>query len=234
MGTAREPVSVSGLCPECRARVLKPNVRSGRGAAGSGVSSGIRRLYAARRRRYGSSILKSAAAGFRSCGSVAAFARIRMVIILTILHILICFFMIVVVLLQSGQAADLAGAFGGMGSQTAFGPRGSATILTKATTIAAALFMVTSMSLAILATRAAKASGSVLENQKAPITQPANKQQARRHSALRRQAATRFRCLRSIRRPRPRSPRPRSRNPPARSSGNCGIGRRAGLRYPEI
>ncbi|HTR36597.1 MAG TPA: preprotein translocase subunit SecG [Bryobacteraceae bacterium] len=100
-----------------------------------------------------------------------------MVIVLTILHILICFFMIVVVLLQSGQAADLAGAFGGMGSQTAFGPRGSATILSKATTIAAALFMVTSMSLAILATRAAKTSGSVLGNQKAPITQPANKQQ---------------------------------------------------------
>ena len=88
-----------------------------------------------------------------------------MVISLTIVHVLVCFFLVVVVLLQSGKAADLAGAFGGMGSQTAFGPRGSATVLSKATTIAAALFMVTSMSLAIMATRSrGKTSGSVLGN----------------------------------------------------------------------
>ena len=97
-----------------------------------------------------------------------------MVIILTIIHVLVCFFLIVVVLLQSGKAADLAGAFGGMGSQTAFGPRGSATVLSKATTIAAALFMMTSLSLAIMATRGAASSGSVLERQKAPAkTAPA-------------------------------------------------------------
>ena len=52
------------------------------------------------------------------------------------IHILVCVFLVIVVLLQSGKAADLAGAFGGMGSQTAFGPRGSATLLSKATTIA--------------------------------------------------------------------------------------------------
>src|SRR5712691_10967120 len=69
-----------------------------------------------------------------------------MTILLTIIHILVCLFLVVVVLLQSGKAADLAGAFGGMGSQTAFGPRGSATVLSKATTIAAAIFMVTSLS----------------------------------------------------------------------------------------
>jgi len=99
-----------------------------------------------------------------------------MIILLTILHVLICFFMVIVVLLQSGKAADLAGAFGGMGSQTAFGPRGSATILSKATTIAAALFMVTSLSLAILANRGASSTGSVLETQKAPAApaQPKN------------------------------------------------------------
>jgi preprotein translocase subunit SecG len=92
-----------------------------------------------------------------------------MTIILTIIHVLVCMFLIVVVLLQSGKAADLAGAFGGMGSQTAFGPRGSATLLSKATTLAAALFMVTSLSLAILATRGAAAStGSVLDKIKAP------------------------------------------------------------------
>ena len=68
-----------------------------------------------------------------------------MTIILTIIHVIVCFFLIVVVLLQSGKAADLAGAFGGMGSQTAFGPRGSATLLSKATTLAAAIFMVTSL-----------------------------------------------------------------------------------------
>lgn len=94
-----------------------------------------------------------------------------MIILLTILHVLVCFFLIIVVLLQSGKAADLAGAFGGMGSQTAFGPRGAATILSKATTISAAVFMLTSLSLAILYTRAGHAVGSVLD--KAPATQSA-------------------------------------------------------------
>jgi preprotein translocase subunit SecG len=76
-----------------------------------------------------------------------------MAIVLTIIHVIVCVFLVVVVLLQSGKAADLAGAFGGMGSQTVFGPRGSATVLSKATTIAAALFMLTSLTLSILATR---------------------------------------------------------------------------------
>ncbi len=86
-----------------------------------------------------------------------------------IVHIIVCLFLIIVVLLQSGKAADLAGAFGGMGSQTAFGPRGSATLLSKATTISAALFMVTSLSLSILATRYAGLSTSVLEDQAVPV-----------------------------------------------------------------
>jgi preprotein translocase subunit SecG len=76
----------------------------------------------------------------------------------------VCVFLIVVVLLQSGKAADLAGAFGGMGSQTAFGPRGSATLLSKATTISAILFMLTSISLSIMATRSiGGGSSSILE-----------------------------------------------------------------------
>ena len=91
-----------------------------------------------------------------------------MTILLTFIHVIVCLFLIVVVLLQSGKAADLAGAFGGMGSQTAFGPRGSATLLSKATTLAAAIFMITSLTLAIMATRGAASSGSVLERQKAP------------------------------------------------------------------
>jgi preprotein translocase subunit SecG len=76
-----------------------------------------------------------------------------MFILLTIIHVIVCIFLIIVVLLQSGKAADLAGAFGGMGSQTAFGPRGSATLLSKATTASAIVFMITSLSLSILATR---------------------------------------------------------------------------------
>ena len=91
-----------------------------------------------------------------------------MVVVLTIIHVIVCFFLMVVVLLQSGKAADLAGAFGGMGSQTAFGPRGSATVLSRATTVAAAVFMITSLTLAILATRNSGTTGSVLEKQKAP------------------------------------------------------------------
>jgi len=96
-----------------------------------------------------------------------------MTILLTIIHVLVCFFLVVVVLLQSGKAADLAGAFGGMGSQTAFGPRGSATLLSKATTIAAGLFMITSLSLAILATKNAGSSGSVLDKNKPAATKAA-------------------------------------------------------------
>ncbi len=72
-----------------------------------------------------------------------------MVLLLTIVHVVVSFFLIIVVLLQSGKAADLAGAFGGMGSQTAFGPRGAATVLSKATTTAAVLFMLTSITLGI-------------------------------------------------------------------------------------
>jgi len=86
-----------------------------------------------------------------------------MIILLTIIHILVSFFLVIVVLLQSGKAADLAGAFGGMGSQTAFGPRGAATVLSKATTIAAAVFMITSLTLSVAATRAGRTGSTVLE-----------------------------------------------------------------------
>ena len=86
-----------------------------------------------------------------------------MYILFLLIHVVVCIFLIIVVLLQSGKAADLAGAFGGMGSQTAFGPRGSATLLSKATTISAVLFMITSLSLSILATRNAGLGTTVLE-----------------------------------------------------------------------
>jgi preprotein translocase subunit SecG len=86
-----------------------------------------------------------------------------MYILFLLIHIVVCIFLIIVVLLQSGKAADLAGAFGGMGSQTTFGPRGSATLLSRATTISAVLFMVTSLALSILATRNAGLGTTVLE-----------------------------------------------------------------------
>jgi preprotein translocase subunit SecG len=98
-------------------------------------------------------------------------------ILLTIVHVVVCIFLIVVVLLQSGKAADLAGAFGGMGSQTAFGPRGSATLLSKATTISAIIFMLTSMTLSILATRSSGGGGSSSILDRAPVkTAPAPNQ----------------------------------------------------------
>jgi preprotein translocase subunit SecG len=97
-----------------------------------------------------------------------------MVILITIVHVLVCLFMIVVVLLQSGKAADLAGAFGGMGSQTVFGPRGSATVLSKATTVSAVLFMLTSLALSIYATRGGGSTPSILDKATKPAaSQPA-------------------------------------------------------------
>lgn len=88
-------------------------------------------------------------------------------LILTI-HIIVCIVLILAVLLQSGKAADLAGAFGGAGSQTAFGPRGSATLLSKVTTICAILFMLTSMGLWIMSAKGAK---SVVGGEAAPAQQ---------------------------------------------------------------
>jgi preprotein translocase subunit SecG len=92
-----------------------------------------------------------------------------MLILITVIHVILCLFLIVVVLLQSGKAADLAGAFGGMGSQTVFGPRGSATMLSKATTVAAAAFMFTSLTLSIMATRAGRAAPGLLEKASKPL-----------------------------------------------------------------
>ncbi len=93
-----------------------------------------------------------------------------MVALITALHIIVCAFLIIVVLLQSGQSGDIAAAFGGMGSQTAFGTRTAATMLTKATTYAAILFMITSITLSVFAARRAHLSGSVLEGSKSAPT----------------------------------------------------------------
>jgi preprotein translocase subunit SecG len=76
-----------------------------------------------------------------------------MIYFLVVIHVIVCLFLIGVVLLQQGKSADLAGAFGGQGSQTAFGPRGAANLLTKLTTWGAVLFMLISISLTILLAR---------------------------------------------------------------------------------
>lgn len=82
--------------------------------------------------------------------------------LITLLHILVCFFLITVILLQSGKAGDIASAFGGMGSQTAFGPRGAQTALGKATIVCAVLFMLTSITLAILTVSSKPNASSIL------------------------------------------------------------------------
>jgi preprotein translocase subunit SecG len=89
--------------------------------------------------------------------------------LLVIIHVLVCFVLIVAVLLQSGKAADLAGAFGGAGSQTVFGPRGAGTFLSKITTVCAVLFMVTSLALWFASSKGTK---SVIKEEK-QTTQPA-------------------------------------------------------------
>ena len=97
-----------------------------------------------------------------------------MIILVTVIHVIVCLFLIIVVLLQSGKAGDISAAFGGQGSQAAFGPRGAATALSKATTLSAVLFMLTSITLSIYAIKHG-GPGSVLQGVKsAPAkTQPA-------------------------------------------------------------
>jgi preprotein translocase subunit SecG len=84
----------------------------------------------------------------------------RLYFVLVTLHVVICGLLIIVIMLQSGEAADLAGAFGGAGSQTAFGPRGAATFLSKATTWCAIMFMMTSMALTMHQNSTVGAAGS--------------------------------------------------------------------------
>ncbi len=84
--------------------------------------------------------------------------------VLVILHVIISLFLIGVVLLQTGKSADLAAAFGGSGSQTAFGPRGAANLLTKLTTWGAIFFMLTSIGLTIVLSRTSSVDRSVLSD----------------------------------------------------------------------
>ena len=89
-----------------------------------------------------------------------------MFVILVTLHLLAAAVLILVVLLQSGKAGDLASTFGGATSQAAFGARGAATVLTKATTVCAILFMFTSLGLAIY--YSSESGSSVMDGLDAP------------------------------------------------------------------
>ena len=93
--------------------------------------------------------------------------------LLTSFFILNCLVLIIVVLLQSGKAADLAGAFGGAGSQTAFGPRGAANVLSKATTWCAVMFMLCAMAMVLRTDKAVGQGSSILEKVSQPAPKPA-------------------------------------------------------------
>lgn len=97
-----------------------------------------------------------------------------MLYFVVILHVIVSFFLVGIILLQQGSSADLAGAFGGQGSQTAFGPRGAATLLTKLTAWSAVVFMVTSIALTVMLSRNS-GDHSVLSGASHPVTQSAPK-----------------------------------------------------------
>jgi len=92
------------------------------------------------------------------------------------MHVIVCVILVLVVLLQSGRSADLAGAFGGGATQTAFGSRGPASFLSKMTTVAAVVFMVTSIALSMIAVKSE--SKSILEGKQQQSAQPAEKETA--------------------------------------------------------
>jgi preprotein translocase subunit SecG len=72
------------------------------------------------------------------------------IILVTTIHVIVCLLLVVVILLQQGKSADLAAAFGGQGSQTAFGPRSTANLLTKSTAWLAGIFLCTSIVLTVM------------------------------------------------------------------------------------
>lgn len=96
-----------------------------------------------------------------------------MIYLITVIHVIVCFALIGIVLLQPGTGADLAGAFGGQGSQTAFGPRGTVNVLTKVTTWLAIVFAITSISLTVLVAREGNGRSVLSGINGAPVSSPA-------------------------------------------------------------
>jgi len=98
-----------------------------------------------------------------------------MIYLVIAIHIIVCIFVIAVILLQQGKSADLAGAFGGQGSQTAFGPRSAANLLTRITTWCAIIFMMTSISLTVMMAKHSKQQRSVLSGTQTTESKPVKK-----------------------------------------------------------
>jgi preprotein translocase subunit SecG len=94
-----------------------------------------------------------------------------MALFLVIIHVVVCVALIMIVLLQTGKGADMGAAFGGGSSQTLFGSTGASTFLSKLTTVAAVVFMVTSLSLAYRSGQ--KQESSIMPETSPPIEQPA-------------------------------------------------------------
>jgi len=98
-----------------------------------------------------------------------------MIYLFIVIHVVVCLFMIAIILLQQGKSADLAGAFGGQGSQTAFGPRSAANLLTRTTTWCAVVFMITSIGLTVMMAKHSHSQRSVLSGTTSSQSKPASK-----------------------------------------------------------
>jgi preprotein translocase subunit SecG len=128
--------------------------------------------------------------------------------LVTIIHVVVCLILVIAVLLQSGKAADLAGAFGGAGSQTAFGPRGGASVLAKVTEISAILFMITSLGLWVLSGRD---TSSAVSGEKAAPVKPAAGQTETKKDANPTPAATTPAAVEAKDKKQPESKQPESK-----------------------
>ncbi len=95
-----------------------------------------------------------------------------MSVLLIFIHVIVCVALIMIVLLQTGKGADMGAAFGGGSSQSLFGSTGASTFLSKATTVAAVIFMITSLALAYISSN--RTSKSIMTNiPSAPVSAPA-------------------------------------------------------------
>ena len=94
-----------------------------------------------------------------------------MSVLLIILHVIVCIALIMIVLLQTGKGGDMGAAFGGGSSQSLFGSTGASTFLSKATTVAAIVFMITSLALAYMSSN--RTGKSIMTTTPAPVSAPA-------------------------------------------------------------
>jgi preprotein translocase subunit SecG len=104
-----------------------------------------------------------------------------MSVLLIFIHVIVCVALIMIVLLQTGKGADMGAAFGGGSSQTLFGSTGASTFLSKATTVAAIVFMITSLALAYVSSN--RTSKSIMTNTPAPVSSPATPSETKTDAA---------------------------------------------------